>query len=89
MYTDPVYLLNGMLADLGEEQDAEDWAYDVPTAGAWFMASHPDGREVQAWIDHVSRDACGYTAVTLKRPWRYMTEAEDRAQYGASPETLA
>lgn len=67
-YTDPVYLLNRMLADLGEEQDADRWAIDVPHAGEWFTANDPDdGRMVEAWIDHVSADACGYTALTLRR----------------------
>ena len=67
MLTDPVYLLNGMLHDLGEEQDAEDWAYDRLTPEAWFTANHPDGRMVEVYIEHCSADAVGYTALTLRR----------------------
>jgi hypothetical protein len=67
-YRDPVVLLNGMLDDLGEEQDAEEWATDPVEAEAWFTANHPtDGRLLEAWIDHVSVDAVGYTSVTLTR----------------------
>lgn len=65
-YTDPEYLLNRMLADLGEEQDAETWAYDRVVAGEWFTANNPDdGRFVEAWIEHVSADSVGYDALTL------------------------
>ena len=68
MYTDPVYLLNDLLHELGEEQDAEhDWAYDVVESGEWFTANHPDGRLVEAFVEHASADACGYTALALSR----------------------
>jgi hypothetical protein len=68
-YTDPVYFLNGLLADLGEEQDADsvEWAYDRVKGGEWFTANHEDGRFVEVWVDHASGDACGYTALTLTR----------------------
>lgn len=68
MYTDPSYFLNGLLHDLGEEQDAEEWAYDPVAPQAWFTANHPDGRLVQVWVDHVSGEAVGYQALSLQRP---------------------
>jgi len=65
-YTDPEFLLNRMLADLGEEQDAEMWAKDRVRAGEWFTANDPDtGRFVEAFIEHVSADACGYSTPVL------------------------
>lgn len=69
MYTDPVYFLNGLLADLGEKQDADlgDWSYDVLRPQAWFTANHPDGRYIQVWVEHVSADASGTTALSLSR----------------------
>lgn len=72
MYTDPVYFLNMLLDDLGQEQDADSgaWAYDRVRAGEWFTANHvDDGRLVQAYVDHVSADACGYSGVELSRPF--------------------
>lgn len=66
--------INGILADLGEEQDAHEgrWAYDrlTPCAegdGYWFTANHDDGRFLQVWIEHRSHDACGYSHVSLER----------------------
>jgi hypothetical protein len=66
-YTDPTYLLNLLLDDLGEEQDGEEWSTDVVRPGEWFTANHQDGRLVEAWIEHVSTEAIGYDAVTLTR----------------------
>jgi len=63
-----VYLLNRLLEQLGEEQDADiDWAYDKVKGGDWFTANHPDGRMVVAWIMHVEPLSIGYDEVELLR----------------------
>jgi hypothetical protein len=68
-YRNPVIFLNALLADLGQEQDADqgDWAYDKVEPQAWFTANHPDGRFVEVWVEHVSDDACGTTALSLEK----------------------
>lgn len=68
-YLDPAFFLNGLLADLGQEQDAYDggWAYDRVVAGQWFTANHMDGRLVQVFVEHVSPEACGTSELQMQR----------------------
>jgi hypothetical protein len=66
MYTDPEYFLNGLLSELGLEQNADEWAYDIPRSGEWFTANHPDtGQYLTVFVEHVSANASGTTALTL------------------------
>jgi hypothetical protein len=68
MYRDPETFLNMQLADLAEEQNAEEWVTPPQVMGeAWFVARHPDGRVLTVWVDHVSDEACGHGAPTLDR----------------------
>lgn len=69
MYTDPVYFLNGLLFELDHEQNAEDWSYDALRPGftGWWTANNPDtGELLQVYVEHVSADACGTTALSLE-----------------------
>jgi hypothetical protein len=58
--------LNGILHDLGFEQNAEDWSTDPIRPGfegSW-TANLPGTRGyVEVWVDHFSHDATGYTVI--------------------------
>ena len=65
---DVISFLNGILDDLGLEQNAEDWAHDPLRPGftGWWTANLPGTNQlIEVYIDHFSQDGCGYSNVRL------------------------
>jgi hypothetical protein len=69
---DSISFLNGLLDELGLEQNAEDWARDTLSSGftGWFTANDPeDSLFLQVYVHHVSPEASGTSDLTVQ-PYR-------------------